>query len=630
MAGKRPQNRNATSCIVTPLGLAHSLLVLYICTAMKSDASMHKIRYTELPLPQTVVHYCAQYHIKHVVISAGSRNAPLTNGFVENPFFSTYSIIDERAAAFFALGMAQQLSHPVALVCTSGSALLNYYPAVAEAYYSEIPLVVISADRMPHRVDIGDGQTIKQDNVFGPHLLKAATLKPDVSHATETLLASNKQTFFKNIPSKEKIDALQEMHQKHNNSELQRILSLVCSTKGPVHINVPMEEPLYGMTETHIDFPKAVEVTPSKFDTDFNEFLSLWKKAKRKMILIGVSKPNIELHMILEKLLDDPSIVVLSEKTSNFSHPKAITSIDCLMAPMEYEPEIEVQNLQPDLLLTIGGMIVSKKIKFFLRKHPADHHIHIDTTKANDTFYFLSKHINTPPEKILKAVVANKPISSDYQPTILAKYQHYLRKGKGYLSKIPFSDIKVFERITQSLPNNLHLQIANSSPIRYLQLFELPKDTEVFCNRGTAGIDGSTATAMGAAQINPKQTVLITGDLSFFYDINGLWNNYIPNNLRIILINNQGGGIFRILPGDKDTPKYDTYFETIHQRNAKHLAKHFGLSYKHVKSDWNLKRVLRSFYNVSKTAKILEISTPRRQNDTTLLTYFKVMAETKN
>ena len=133
-----------------------------------------KVIYPAIPLAQTVVRLCASKKIKHIVISAGSRNAPLTNGFVEDDFFKTYSIVDERSAAFFALGIAQQLKSPVALVCTSGSALLNYYPAVAEAYYSDIPLVVLSADRMPHRIDIGDGQTIRQTGVFEPHLEAAA------------------------------------------------------------------------------------------------------------------------------------------------------------------------------------------------------------------------------------------------------------------------------------------------------------------------------------------------------------------------------------------------------------------------------------------------------------------------
>ena len=629
MAGKHPQNRNTTECIVTPLGLAHSPLVSYLCDAMKSDASPHQMRYTEIPLPQAVVHYCSQYQFKHVVISAGSRNAPLTNGFVENPFFNTYSIIDERAAAFFALGIAQQTGHPVALVCTSGSALLNYYPAVAEAYYSEHPLLILSADRMPHRIDIGDGQTIQQEGVFGPHLIGAAKLKPDVSHATSALLFSNKQPYFSKNPSQKEIEALQQKHLKHNIEELNRVFTLACTQKGPVHVNIPMEEPLYGMTQTPISFPSIPKRSFNAKKHEDKSLFGAWKKAKRKLILIGVSKPDPKLSAALNKLLQDPSVVVFSEKTSNFSHVNAIGSIDCLLAPLEHE-ENNGADIKPDLLLTIGGMIVSKKIKFFLRKHKASSHFHIDETKANDTFYYLTKHIDVPAADIISSLASqNSDGQSDYQPKVLERYLNYLSNGLEYLKNIPFSDLRVFDIITKALPKNIHLQIANSSPIRYIQLFDLTKGTEVFCNRGTAGIDGSTATAMGAAQINPKQLVFITGDLSFFYDVNGLWHNYIPNTARIILINNNGGGIFRILPGEKDTPKYDTYFETIHQRNARNIAKAFGCKYKRVTTHWGLTFALRGFFNTSKQPKILEICTPRKQNDTVLLNYFKAMAKTK-
>ena len=596
---------------------------------MKTDAKSHQVLYTDIPLPQAVVHFSKEYNIQHVVISAGSRNAPLTNGFVEDLFFTTYSIIDERAAAFFALGIAQQLGKPVSLVCTSGSALLNYYPAVAEAFYSETSLVIISADRMPHRVDIGDGQTIQQDGVFGPHLIGATSLKPDVSHATDALLASNKQPYFSVKPTKKQIDVLQQKHQAHNIEELQRVFALATTMKGPVHVNVPMEEPLYGMTTNPIAFPKAQESKTPTVEANIEVLKSVWQKAKRKMILMGVSKPNVELTKALSRLLQDPSVVVLTEKTSNFSHPSAIAAIDCLMAPLELEQNQGEEELKPDLLLTIGGMIVSKKIKFFLRKHQAAQHFHIDQTKANDTFYYLSEHINVPAKNTLNALTKLSPSKSDYQENVLFRYRNYLKKGKVYLSKIPFSDLRVFDLIAQLLPENTHLQIANSSPIRYLQLFDLPKNTEVFCNRGTAGIDGSTATAMGAAQINPKQMVLITGDLSFFYDINGLWHNYIPNHARIIIVNNQGGGIFRILPGEKDSPKYDTYFETIHGRKAKDMAKAFGFAYKRVHTAWGLKQSLRRFFNPSKQPKILEICTPRKQNDSVLLDYFSAMANTK-
>lgn len=595
---------------------------------MKSVAQRQQKRYTDIPLPQAVVHYCGQYGIKHIVISAGSRNAPLTNGFVEDDFFTTYSIVDERAAAFFALGIAQQLGHPVAVVCTSGSALLNYYPAVAEAFYSEVPLVILSADRMPHRVDIGDGQTIQQQGVFGPHLVATAALKPDVAHATEALLASNKQPYFSTKPSDKEVLALQKKHQAHNAAELERVLGLACASKGPVHLNIPMEEPLYGMTTTPIAFSKIKKATPATVPDDFSTLRSLWKKSSRKMILLGTHKPDPLLAAELNRLIEDTSVLVLSEKTSNYNHPKSIGAIDCLMAPLELEQSNGEADLKPDLIITLGGMVVSKKIKFFLRKHKATQHIHIGMTKANDTFYYLTEHIKAPAHQVL-GTLAKSTASEDYQGISLKRYHAFLNKGIGYLKSIPFSDLKVFEQMAKAIPANTHLQIANSSPIRYTQLFDFKSGIEVYCNRGTAGIDGSMATAMGAAQINPKQLVFITGDLSFFYDVNGLWHNYIPKHTRIILINNQGGGIFRILPGEKDSPKYDTYFETIHKRNARHVAKSFGLKYKRVRTLWGMKRALRHFFDGSSQPKILEICTPRKTNDSVLLNYFKTMANTK-
>ena len=231
---------------------------------MKENTPPQKAWFPEIPLPQTVIHYCEQYGIQRIVISAGSRNAPLTNGFVETPYFKTYSVVDERAAAFFGLGMAQQLQSAVALVCTSGSALLNYYPAVAEAYYSTIPLVILSADRMPHRIDIGDGQTIQQQGVFGPHLVGTAALKPDVEHATDTLLESPLQQLVPTEAKYREIAAIQKVHQKHNEDEIKRVLSLAIHERGPVHLNIPMEEPLYGMSQKPLQFSPLNKKPSSK------------------------------------------------------------------------------------------------------------------------------------------------------------------------------------------------------------------------------------------------------------------------------------------------------------------------------------------------------------------------------
>lgn len=590
--------------------------------------SKRKVIYPAIPLAQTVVRLCALKKIKHIVISAGSRNAPLTNGFVEDDFFKTYSVVDERAAAFFALGIAQQLKSPVALVCTSGSALLNYYPAVAEAYYSDIPLVVLSADRMPHRIDIGDGQTIRQTGVFEPHLEAAAYLKPDVSHATASLLNNPLQKEINPKSTPQEIAEQQLKIQQVNANEITKTLDIAFTKSGPVHLNIPLEEPLYGMTEMAVSFSvPLLDISKNIVsEKDLDQFKNKWRKAKKKMILVGVLSPDTIDKEIFNLICDDPSVVVLIEKTSNLNHSMTINSIDTLMAPLEVLEKEKKTFLQPDILLTFGGMVVSKKIKSFLRNHPPETHWHVDSKKAYDTYYCLKKHCLLQPNSFLKALYseAYSPASS-YREEVLKHYYKFGARGRQWLKTQAFSDLKVFEKIAFKLPNTLQLQLANSSTIRYAQLFDLPKETSVFCNRGTSGIDGSTATAVGAAQISKSPTLLITGDLSFFYDLNGLWNNYIPNDFRILLINNSGGGIFRILPGEKDTPKYDTYFETIHQRNAKSIAKAFGFEYKSSRSMFGLNLKFNSFFKASSRPKILEIHTPRKLNDQILLDYFKSM-----
>lgn len=200
-----------------------------------------------------------------------------------------------------------------------------------------------------------------------------------------------------------------------------------------------------------------------------------------------------------------------------------------------------------------------------------------------------------------------------------------LKKHQDYLNQIPFTDLKVFDLVLKSLPDNSILQLSNSATVRYVQLFDLNKTIEVFCNRGTSGIDGSTSTAIGCAVVKKKPTTFISGDLSFFYDSNALWNNYIPNHFRIIVINNQGGGIFRILPGHKNTANFDTFFETKHDLNAKQLCKMYGFEYTSTSEEKQLKLKLKSFYSESDRPRLLEIFTPRTLNDEVLLNYFEYL-----
>ena len=602
-------------------------LVLYFCKAMKMKTSRNvAINYPEIPLAQTIVQLCELKGIRNIVICAGSRNAPLTNGFVENPFFKTYSIVDERSAAFFAMGMAQQLQTPTAVVCTSGSALLNFYPAVAEAFYSNIPLVVISADRMPHRIDIGDGQTIQQKGVFEPHLVDFAYLSPDVIHATDTLLDNPNQQLIPHNASPKEIEEKQKRVQEENEEQINAVLNSAKEQLGPVHLNVPMEEPLYGMTSAPLEIKNNTEPTQPIVKIDFEKIKKQWQNARKKIVLVGVNHPNTVDEKWLRLIDSDPTVVVMTETTSNLYLPNAIHSIDSLIAPLEKGNTRFFNTLQPDLLLTFGGMVVSKKIKKFLRDFSPEEHWHVDPYKAYDTYFCLSHHFSMATDDFFSNLFEeHSEVESDYKSTILNQYRKQQNLGNVYLTQTSFSDLKAFETIFSSLPKELHLQLANSSTVRYAQLFEMPKGTEVFCNRGTSGIDGSTATAVGAALINQNPSLLVTGDLSFFYDINGLWNNYIPSNFRIILINNGGGGIFRILPGEKDSPKYDTYFETIHGRDARQLAKAFGFKYKSVKTNTGLRWALKRFFTPSQGPKILEVKTPRKINDSILLNYFKAM-----
>ena len=587
-------------------------------------------KYPLIPLAQTLVRLCAHHQIERIVICAGSRNAPLTNGFVSDSYFKTYSVVDERAAAFFALGMAQQLNQPVALVCTSGSALLNFYPAIAEAYYSDIPLVVLSADRMPHRIDIGDGQTIRQTGVFEPHLEAAALLKPDVSHATQTLLQNPMQKLIPFDASESVIADIQASIQTYNTKEISRVLRISIDRKGPVHFNVPMEEPLYGMTSKALLFDEidTNQLAESNIEKGLDSIKKLWNKSLKKWVIIGVLPPGSIEKKLIERLCEDTSVVVFTETTSNINHPRAIHSIDTLMASLELIDTKHRAAMSPDIVLTFGGMVVSKKIKSFLRTHAPKHHWHVNEKKAYNTYYRLDQHFVQTPNSFISELYysVENHVKNDFHTTIFSKYQHFKNQGIAYLNNLPFSDLNVFYQIANTIPNGVHLQIANSSSIRYAQLVDWPESITFFCNRGTSGIDGSTATAVGAAQISSKPTVLITGDLSFFYDINGLWNDYIPKNFKIILINNQGGGIFRILPGEKDSPSYDRYFETIHNRDAKYVAKAFGFKYQKATSKWQLKRKLACLFRSSEGPRILEIQTPRKINDTVLLDYFKSMA----
>ncbi len=552
------------------------------------------MKYPKSPLAQSIIAILKAHDIKHIVISPGSRSAPLTLGFTNQDFFNCYSIVDERCASFFALGMAQQTQKPVVLVCTSGSALLNYYPAFAEAFYSQIPLIVIAADRPATKIDIGDGQTIRQENVFANHSLFNANLSEDAS--------------------------------PENDFKIKQAIVFALQKKGPVHINVPFEEPLYEMIDTpSIAIPTVnFKIDKPSFDiTKLRPFQSIWNNSKKILILVGANHSNVLSDAMCLKLAQNPAVVLLTETISNIHHEHYITGIDTLITPFS---EAEAADFSPELLITFGGMVVSKRIKSLLRKNPPQQHWHIDVLRAYDTFGCLTQHFEMEPELFFNQFLNTATtVRSTYFEKYYNLFKTRIAKREIYLSQIPFSDFSVFNAILKSLPKGILLQISNSSAIRYVQLFPVDKSIAVFCNRGTSGIDGSTSTAIGAATVNKKQTVLITGDIGFFYDSNALWNNYIPKNFKIILLNNGGGGIFRILPGHEEKPTFNTYFETEHQLTAEHLAKMFQMNYLVANDEKSLEKGLKDLYQNDAAPTILEIFTPTKINNGILLDYFKAI-----
>lgn len=339
------------------------------------------------------------------------------------------------------------------------------------------------------------------------------------------------------------------------------------------------------------------------------------------MILIGVNEPNSIAEETIDAFANDESVAVMTENTSNVSHESFISNIDTIITPFTAE---DFEAFRPEILVTFGGMVVSKRIKAFLRKYKPKQHWHIDTLRAYDTFGCLTKHFEVEPNTFFNAFLPlTSKIESDYFSRLNAVKTLRKEKHDIYLSKIPFTDFKVFEKVIQSLPQNSQLQISNSSAIRYAQLIPIDPSIEVYCNRGTSGIDGSTSTAIGAAVANAKPTVFITGDIGFLYDSNALWNNYIPKNFKIILINNGGGGIFRILPGHSETPVFNTFFETSHNLTAEHLAKMYGFDYTIANDEMSLSKGLDLLYAQNDKPGILEVFTPTLDNNTILLQYFK-------
>jgi 2-succinyl-5-enolpyruvyl-6-hydroxy-3-cyclohexene-1-carboxylate synthase len=553
---------------------------------------------------QILTQLCVDFGMKYLVCSPGSRNAPFVIACNNHPAITCIVIPDERSAAFYALGISQASHSLVGMVCTSGSAALNYYPAIAEAFYQQVPLLVFTADRPEEWVNQGDGQTIDQVNVFSNHIRFSCSF-------SDKRVDSNELWF------------------------LEREFSKACSyangnvnVKGPVHINLPFEEPLYVSEEIERIVTNPIILEQAKLgltQTQKNYVSNKWNTSKRKMILVGQMEVDFALENCLVELAKDSSVLVMVENTSNLVNRNFIQCID---RTLESIPKDKLLEFAPDLLIVLGGAIVSKKIKSFLRTNKATNtwRVGIDFPFM-DTYQALTHTFPIAPFDFLKEIEVKEAIPlSNYRDKW--KQMDYLAQDKGaaFIAQSEFfSDLKVFSVLMDVIPENTHLHLANSSVVRYAQLFNPIKGISVWCNRGTSGIDGSTSTAAGHAYVHrDTYHTLLTGDISFFYDSNAFFNKLKLPNLRIFLINNAGGGIFKIIPGPDTTEELDDFFVFNHSFSAEYICKAFGVNYYSARSQEQLESQLDDFYSYSEDGHIslLEIFTDASQNDSVLKAYF--------
>lgn len=545
--------------------------------------------------------------ITHVVVSPGSRNAPVIIVLNQTGHFRLHSIADERSAGFYALGLAQQTGNTVALLCTSGSAALNYAPALAEAFYQKIPLLAITADRPPEWIDQGDGQTIRQLNVFSNFIRKSFNLPQSIENP------GNRWHFERMV-----------------NEAADRCLFPV---PGPVHLNLPLAEPLYDL-QPAAPGQKAniISLAGNKTllsDSALEELAGIWNASPAKLILAGQLHPNNKPGKLLDKLAGDPTVAVFTESTSNL-YRDGYTG--CIDRTIEGLNENNFAEYRPGILLTFGGAIVSKKIKALLRKMKPHHHWHINADPDDfhlDTYQSLTLTLPVQPETFLEQIVPYIRFTEGSYANLWHKRNAlHLKNHKAFAEKVPYSDFRVFDTILSHLPAETHLHLGNSTPVRYAQLFEAASRFPNWSNRGTSGIDGCVSTAAGAACICPHPVTVITGDIGFFYDSNALWNTSLPGNLRIILINNGGGNIFRVIPGPDRYEELEEFIEMKHQFTAEGIASAFGLRYYKACNIETLEKALNAIFTEQPDdgPVLLEVSTPAETSAGVLRDYFKFIA----
>lgn len=511
--------------------------------------------------------------VTRVVVCPGSRNAPLVHTFASHPDFECREVTDERSAAFIALGWIQQSGLPVAICCTSGSALLNFSPAVAEAYYQQLPLLVLSADRPEMWIGQMDGQTIPQAEALFPFVAKEVQL----------------------LEPKTKEEAWQ-----CNRLINEALLPL--ERDMPTHINIPITEPIFDFGKVELPQERVVECLKiSSVSTLVSVLQIKINQLNPQRVLCVIGQDSLcRISAEAVEQLRRKKVLILAEHLSNIK-----SDIQRFEEGLLQLESAEEDAYVPDVLITVGGHLVSKQLKAFFRQHPLKAHWHFtpDLQQMPDVFQHLTHLIPASKEEAIQAL-------SQLDFTNLE--EAFVMRWKAF-DKHPFpigkwNERTVIARFLALMPLHAALQVANSSSVRLVQRFSLPLDTLYYVNRGVNGIEGSLSTAVGYAAKSERITFVVIGDLSFFYDLNALWNKHHGGNLRILLLNNGRGKIFDKLPRAQESPYLHSHIAGEHATSAEQAAALYQCSYASVNTLEVLDEKLKDFVaSDAEKTKILEI-----------------------
>ncbi|RLQ91803.1 2-succinyl-5-enolpyruvyl-6-hydroxy-3-cyclohexene-1-carboxylic-acid synthase [Planomicrobium sp. Y74] len=533
-------------------------------------------------------HSLVNQGVKNVVISPGSRSTPLAYACMKEEGLAVYRQIDERSAAYFALGMAKASGEPVMLLCTSGTAAANYFPAIVEAFYARIPLIVVTADR-PHELrEVGAPQAINQIDLFGSHVKWSVDLPmPEPENRLDFLV--------------------RHLHRSVKNA--------VSEPRGPVHLNVPFREPLVLDFEQQYD--SAGEIThlkgESRLSSSVEQFLMETVKAEKGVLIIGetTEKMPVEFWSFIRKLnwpvLADPLSNVRSNLDENCKD-LIIDSYDAIL-----KSEVFKGVMEPDVVIRIGPQPVSKPLTLYLAAvKPKTYAVFDESPMMRDAQSVVTHHIQTSTDGLWQLPIGTKAFNSYTEKWAAASELFWEltevhcneKLDEGVLAKVLFDEL-----------DNCDLIVSSSMPIRDTDTYfkSTSRDIMIYANRGANGIDGVVSTAFGVQAAKGRPAYLFIGDLSFLHDMNGLIASKMQEtDLTIVVMNNDGGGIFSYLPQSQEERYFEELFGTPTGLKFEDAARMYDADYAAVESKEQFVEALRT--KKQKAVKIIEVFTDRETN----------------